>query len=189
MDQLHHLNVVQDMPPRSRQQNSASQPDLFAKEGVISASAGVVFMSGSGTHDLAAHESVERTYSTDARASSARSVRGHVRGIQRRSVGGPHQCSVRVLTVQDMPTYPPDLIAAAKRSIKDVSSPRVFLTYKEIDGYFGISRATVARRLKDGLVPGIRILHGRVLEDGPVRRLDREQLLYLLLAVRANRSN
>lgn len=94
---------------------------------------------------------------------------------------------VRMLTVEDMPSYPPDLIAAAKRSIKEISTDRVLLTYKEIDAFFGISRATVARRLKDGLVPGIRIRHGRVLEDGPVRRLDRTQVLFLLLAVRARR--
>ncbi|HPI50338.1 MAG TPA: hypothetical protein PLH23_18845 [Hyphomonadaceae bacterium] len=93
----------------------------------------------------------------------------------------------RMFTVEDMPSYPPDLIVAAKRSMKEISTDRVLLTYKEIDGFFGISRATVARRLKDGLVPGIRIRHGRVLEDGPVRRLDRTQVLYLLLAVRARR--
>lgn len=91
----------------------------------------------------------------------------------------------RVLGIDDMPVYPPDLVVAAKRSIKEISTDRVLLTYKEINAFFGISRATVARRLKDGLVPGIRIRHGRVLEDGPVRRLDRTQVLYLLLAVRA----
>lgn len=94
----------------------------------------------------------------------------------------------RVVAVEDLPSYPPDLVAAAKRSIKEIATDRVLLTYKEIDAFFGISRATVARRLKDGLVPGIRIRHGRVLEDGPVRRLDRTQVLYLLLAVRAGRS-
>ncbi len=98
-----------------------------------------------------------------------------------------HEPSARTLTVEDMPNYPADLIVAAKRSIKEISTDRVLLTYKEIDGFFGISRATVARRLKDGLIPGIRIRHGRVQEDGPVRRLDRTQVLYLLLAVRARR--
>ncbi len=93
-----------------------------------------------------------------------------------------------MLTVEDMPTYQTELIIAAKRSIKEISTDRVLLAHKEIDSIFGISRATVARRLKDGLVPGIRIRHGRVLEDGPVRRLDRTQVLYLLLAVRARRS-
>lgn len=95
---------------------------------------------------------------------------------------------IRALTVKDMPVYAPELMAAATRSIKEARTDRVMLTYKEIDAFFGISRATVARRLKDGLVPGIRMLHGRVLEDGPVRRLDRTQLLYLLLAVRSGRS-
>jgi len=100
----------------------------------------------------------------------------------------PVEPPVRMLTWQDMPIYPPDLIASAKRSIKEIATDRVLLTYKEIDAFFGISRATVARRLKDGLVPGIRIRYGRVLADGPVRRLDRTQVLYLLLAVRGRSS-
>lgn len=96
--------------------------------------------------------------------------------------------AIRTLSAKDMPAYPPEMVAAAARTIKEAPTNRVLLTYKEIDAFFGVSRATVARRLKDGKVPGIRLKHGRVLEDGPVRRLDRTQLLYLLLSVRSGRA-
>lgn len=94
----------------------------------------------------------------------------------------------RVVALNEMPRYPPELVTAVMKSIKEAPTERVLLTYKEIDAFFGVSRATVARRLKDGKIPGIRLKHGRVLEDGPVRRLDRTQLLYLLLAVRSGRT-
>jgi|CXWL01.1.fsa_nt_gi hypothetical protein len=57
--------------------------------------------------------------------------------------------------------------------------------YRDIGKHFGISRATIARRLKHGLVPGVRFQHQRMLDDGPVRRFDRLQLRWLLLAIRA----
>lgn len=95
---------------------------------------------------------------------------------------------VRTVAVKDLPNYPPELIASVRRTIKEAPTDRVLLTYKEINAFFGVSRATVARRLKDGKVPGIRLLHGRVLEDGSVRRLDQTQLLYLLLSVRSGRT-
>ncbi len=65
-----------------------------------------------------------------------------------------------------------------------VYTNRVLLTHKEIWDYFGASRATVVRRMRDGLIPGIRLQHGRVLEDGPIRRFSRAQVRWLLLAVR-----
>jgi|CXWL01.1.fsa_nt_gi hypothetical protein len=94
-----------------------------------------------------------------------------------------------VLTTDDMPDYPLHLVASVEQSIRELATERVLLTYRDIQDYFGVSRATVARRMKEGLVPGIRILHGRVLDDGPVRRLDRTQIKWLLLAVRVRHSD
>lgn len=90
----------------------------------------------------------------------------------------------RMVTVDDMPDYPPDLQKAVDRMLVDLGSGHNLMTYRAIKECFGISRATVARRVKEGLVPGVRIACGRVLDDGPVRRFDRTQLRWLLLAVR-----
>jgi hypothetical protein len=49
-----------------------------------------------------------------------------------------------------------------------------------------VSRATVARKVQQGLVPGIRFRGASVLPDGPVRRFDRNQLRWLLLALRSH---
>lgn len=90
----------------------------------------------------------------------------------------------RTVTVEDMPDYPVELHKAVDRMLADLRTDRVLLTYRAIKECFGISRATVARRVKEGLVPGVRMAKGRVLDDGPVRRFDRMQLRWLLLAVR-----
>lgn len=94
---------------------------------------------------------------------------------------------VTTLTPDDMPDYPNDLVAQVDQEIAAIPTDRVLLTYKEIWDYFGVSRATVVRRMKDRLVPGIRMSNGRVLDDGPVRRLSRLQVRWLLLAVRRRR--
>jgi hypothetical protein len=86
--------------------------------------------------------------------------------------------------MSELPHYPSDLVEIIDRSIAELPKEMVWLTYKGIRRHFGVSRATIARRLKDGLVPGIRIQDGRMLDDGPVRRFDRTQLRWLLLAVR-----
>ncbi|MEQ1619507.1 MAG: hypothetical protein ABL883_14325 [Terricaulis sp.] len=104
----------------------------------------------------------------------------------------PHQRIVSqavALTIDDMPDYPAHLVASVEQSIRDAATDRVLLTYRDIQDFFGVSRATVARRMKEGLIPGIRLLHGRVLDDGPVRRLDRTQVKWLLLAVRVRHSD
>lgn len=189
------------MSRRSRNAGSAAlnQPDLFcfAKETPGSAPVSIVQAPKVRVAELI--EQVRSTTTVANRLSGARPQQHYDAGdssqsaaigrkLQQTSVHlqDPEQ-SARMLTVEDMPSYPPDLVAAAKRSIEEAATERVLLTYKEIDAFFGISRATVARRLKDGLVPGIRIWHGRVLEDGAVRRLDQTQVLYLLLAVRGRR--
>lgn len=92
-----------------------------------------------------------------------------------------------LLTVEDMPAYPPDLCEAVDKMLAELKLEHMLMTYRAIKECFGISRATVARRVKDGLVPGTRFLNGRVLEDGPVRRFDRTQVRWLLLAVRSSR--
>ncbi|MBL8547178.1 MAG: hypothetical protein JNL81_12005 [Hyphomonadaceae bacterium] len=95
---------------------------------------------------------------------------------------------IMTLKPEDMPDYPLDLVTQVEQEIAAIPTDRVLLTYKEIWDYFGVSRATVVRRMKDGLVPGIRMSGGRVLDDGPVRRLSRVQVRWLLLAVRRRRS-
>jgi len=191
------------MSRRSRKAGSATlnQPDLFsfAKETAArSAPLSIVQTPKANVAELARQARSTTAAVLDRPSGPGPAQRHDARDLSRPAVAArqpqpanaqqrhPEQ-SARMLTVEDMPSYPPDLVAAAKRSIEEAATERVLLTYKEIDAFFGISRATVARRLKDGLVPGIRIWHGRVLEDGPVRRLDQTQVLYLLLAVRARR--
>jgi hypothetical protein len=90
----------------------------------------------------------------------------------------------RMVTVDDIPKYPPELQQSVDRMLVDLGSGHNLMTYRAIKECFGISRATVARRVKEGLVPGVRIANGRVLDDGPIRRFDRTQIRWLLLAVR-----
>lgn len=44
-----------------------------------------------------------------------------------------------------------------------------------------------ARKVKGGLVPGIAFVGERVVADGPVRRFTRDQIKFLLLAIRHSR--
>lgn len=92
---------------------------------------------------------------------------------------------VRFVTLDDLPDYPPEIVAMVDSSIAALPEELAWLTYREIRKRFGISRATIARRLKEGVIPGVRFQHGRMLDDGPVRRFDRTQLRWLLLAIRA----
>jgi len=101
-------------------------------------------------------------------------------GSQPKAVAKP----ARIVTVDDLPDYPAELVAMVDRSIAELPANAVWLTYRDVGKHFGVSRATIARRLKDGLVPGVRLHDGCVLGDGSVRRFDRTQLRWLLLAVR-----
>lgn len=92
----------------------------------------------------------------------------------------------RVVSPDELPTYPPFDQELVDRSIAALPPNRIWFTYSAIKECFGISRATVARKVKKGLVPGIRFRGTSVLEDGPVRRFDRIQLRWLLLAVRSH---
>ena len=84
----------------------------------------------------------------------------------------------------DLPNYPELDHDLVDRSIAALPEARIWFTYAAIRECFGVSRATVARKVKEGLVPGIRFCGTNVLEDGPVRRFDRDQLRWLLLAIR-----
>jgi hypothetical protein len=95
---------------------------------------------------------------------------------------------IRTLSEADMPSYPAGLVAAIDQSLQDLPTDRVWLTYRDIQDYFGVSRATVARRVKEGLVPRVRLQEGRVLDDGSVRRFDRVQVRWILLAVQSRTS-
>ena len=97
---------------------------------------------------------------------------------------GRQHATPRVTTIADMPRYPQEMHQIVDAMLADMTSSPALVTYRGIREQFGISRATVARRLKDGVVPGITLVDGRVLDDGPVRRFDRMQLRWLLLAVR-----
>lgn len=101
-----------------------------------------------------------------------------------RDLATPAESSIISIRTDDLPCYPSEVIDLVERSLQNLPSDSCWFTYKDIRRCFGVSRATIARRLKDGLVPGVRFCEGRMLEDGAVRRLDREQLRWLLLAVR-----
>ena len=93
----------------------------------------------------------------------------------------------RLLTDRDMPEYSQEEVAEVDRVIAGTKSDRLLLGYRDIHDLFGVSKATANRRMKDGLVPGVRIQDGVVSRDGGVRRFSREQVKWLLLAVRSHR--
>lgn len=95
---------------------------------------------------------------------------------------------VRVVVIDDMPSYTDLDHDMVERSLETLPEDKVWFTYSAVQKSFGISRATVARRMKEGLIPGIRFNGANVLEDGPVRRFNRTQLRWLLLAVRTSRA-
>lgn len=90
--------------------------------------------------------------------------------------------AICTIALDDLPTYPMELVEAVDLTIAAFPANRMWFTYRDIAQSFGVSRATTARRVKEGLVPGVRFQNGRVLEDGAVRRFDRTQLKWLLLA-------
>lgn len=89
-----------------------------------------------------------------------------------------------VLCVDDMPAYSHEAHASVAAALEALPQSQLWFTYKDIQLFFGVSRATVARRLREGLVPGVRMAGSSVMEDAAVRRFDRGQLKWLLLALR-----
>jgi hypothetical protein len=94
------------------------------------------------------------------------------------------RAGVRVTALSDMPLYPEAARECVERALDALPGDLIWLTYKDIRTHFGVSRATIARRVKEGLVPGVSFVGDRVLEEAHVRRFDRLQLRWLLLAVR-----
>jgi hypothetical protein len=92
----------------------------------------------------------------------------------------------RIVSPADLPDYPPLDQELVDRSIAALPPNRIWFTYRAIKECFGVSRATIARKVQQGLVPGIRFRGASVLPDGPVRRFDRNQLRWLLLALRSH---
>lgn len=89
-----------------------------------------------------------------------------------------------VLGVDDMPAYSDEAHESVAAALEALPQAQLWFTYKDIQFFFGVSRATVARRLREGLVPGVRMAGSSVMEDAAVRRFDRGQLKWLLLALR-----
>lgn len=135
--------------------------------------------------EAAANDRVE-TASTPEAAQADQVARGPAKASKGvRPPLAPPQ--VRVIAIDDMPSYTNELVEQVGRSVAALPPEKLWFTYHDIRRSFGVSRATVARRMKQGLVPGLRFQDGQMLEDGAVRRLDREQLRWLLLAVQRGR--
>lgn len=96
--------------------------------------------------------------------------------------------NVRVICLDDMPAYSRLDCEIVDSSLEALPPDKIWFTYAAVQACFGVSRATVARRMKEGLIPGIRFHGSNVLEDGPVRRFSRMQIRWLLLATRTVRS-
>jgi hypothetical protein len=94
----------------------------------------------------------------------------------------------RVIALEDLPQYSKLDHDMVDRSLEILPADKVWFTYSAVQQSFGISRATIARRMKEGLIPGIRFRGSNVLEDGAVRRFNRLQLRWLLLATRSSRA-
>jgi hypothetical protein len=96
----------------------------------------------------------------------------------------PEKSDVLLIGLGDMPAYDDADRALVESALAALPAGKGLLTYSDVRDSFGISRATIVRKVRGGLVPGIRFVGSRVLEDGPVRRFTREQVRYLLLAAR-----
>lgn len=84
----------------------------------------------------------------------------------------------------ELPGYDDHELALVDAALGALPSARQWFTYEDIRSTFGVSRATIARKVKAGLVPDIRFKDGRVVEEGAVRRFSRDQVRFVLLAVR-----
>jgi len=167
------------MSRRSRTASvSTPQPDLFSFEGFPQTSVADT----TSAKRIEEGNVVEIVRSRKASAAAA---------PEAKRISKPHASSrvsleTRVVSPDELPDYPPLDQELVDRSIAALPPNRIWFTYAAIKECFGISRATVARKVKKGLVPGIRFRGTNVLEDGPVRRFDRNQLRWLLLSVRSH---
>jgi hypothetical protein len=67
----------------------------------------------------------------------------------------PKSRAPRLITLEDLPTYPAAEISAVERAIAALPTDRALLGYRDVQNYFGVSKATANRRMKEGLVPGV----------------------------------
>lgn len=119
-------------------------------------------------------------------------VKPSIGGVKQKGLGKRSQLTKQasersdVLTIglDDMPAYDDADRVLVESALVALPAGKGLFTYADVRDSFGISRATVVRKVRGGLVPGIRFVGSRVLEDGPVRRFTREQVRYLLLATR-----
>ena len=91
---------------------------------------------------------------------------------------------IHIVSESDLPNYSDVEKAIVDRTLEALPQTKAWFTYVDIKQTFTISRATIVRRMKSGVVPGIRFAGDRVLEDGSIRRFTREQVRYLLLSIR-----
>lgn len=91
---------------------------------------------------------------------------------------------MRTVLISELPIYDEDEMEIVYVALAETSASKIWFTHADIRRYFGVSRAMVARKLKAGLVPGIRFEGDRALEGGAVRRFSRTQVRFVLLAVR-----
>lgn len=104
--------------------------------------------------------------------------------VPKRRVEPARSAPTQTVTLADIPPYERDDLEIVDASLAEAPSAKLWFTYADIRRYFGVSRATVARKVKARLVPGIRFEGARVVEEGAVRRFSRTQVRYVLLAVR-----
>ncbi len=97
------------------------------------------------------------------------------------------EAELRIVREADLPNYAVEDIRTVEQVLSAWPTTKALFTYVEIRQSFGVSRATVARKLKGGLIPGIAFAGERVMADGPVRRFTRDQVKFLLLCVRDRR--
>lgn len=95
--------------------------------------------------------------------------------------------ALRIVREADIPSYAAEDVQTVEQVLAAWPATKALFTYSEIRQSFGVSRATVARKLKRGLIPGIAFAGDRVIADGPVRRFTRAQVKFLLLCVRDRR--
>lgn len=154
---------------------SPGQPDLFSyvAGGALAASNGSIEIEKSRPSIAVENRAPMQAAKPQATTTTAQ--------VPRRHASAP----TRVVSLVDLPEYPQLDQDLVDQTIAALPAGKMWFTYQAIRECFGVSRATVARRVKKGLVPGIRFSGNSVVEDGSVRRFDRTQLRWLLLSVRS----
>lgn len=142
----------------------------------------------------AAFAETEKTYSpahTGSKAGGENGIAGQATVSQTRiaSVNAARKRRrvepvVRIVAREDLPNYRDDECNLVEQTLAQLPRDKLWFTYADIARVFTVSRATIKRRAKAGMIPDIRFEGERVLEDGAIRRFTREQVRYLLLSLR-----